>query len=545
MFSYKTPKFNIKLNTKKLSILFTAVYVLSLIPMLVLGFYDFPSADDFSMALETRQYFVANGDFLGTVIASLQKSWVVYSQYEGYFFSIILTCICPSVFGEGFYFLTPFLVLGMLTFGVCYFFDALFVRALHLDKNLTNVVRMLTLFMMVQCLNGAGTRVEAFYWYSGAINYTFTFGMAFFWLGLLIRSVYERDEKTRRRKLVWASIWAFFMGGANYLSALELAICSVLLLFVLVMVKLGKFDVQGIDDAQRKSFSRIWIPLVINIIGFSFSCFGPGNSNRFAETTQMSPVKAIFVSLYDTFDMLINDMTRWEVFVILVMLVPIFLKMAGQLKVRLEHPVLFTLFAFLLVSSNMTPPIFATANIDAGRLRALSFMEYVFMLVMVVFYLTAVARQYFDEKYVSVTSEKHVVISEGLADAIVGEKSKNASLDSNDVFSLVSSMIIVSCIAILVVGSALSIKPEPEYYSCTSALYDIVSGRAAIYKQENAERLAILRDASIKNAELTEYSAHPEMLFYMDVTPDSSEWINQATAIYYEKETTVLLPGLK
>ena len=521
MFSYKTPKFNIKLNTKRLSIVFTAVYVLSLIPMLILGFYDFPSADDFSMALETRQYFVANGDFFGTVIASLQKSWMVYSQYEGYFFSIILTCICPSVFGEGFYFLTPFLVLGMLTFGVCYFFDALFVRALHLDKDLTNVVRMLTLFMMVQCLNGAGTRVEAFYWYSGAINYTFTFGMAFFWLGLLIRSVYESDGKARSRKLLWASIWAFFMGGANYLSALELAICSVLLLFILFMIKLGKFDIQGIDDGQRKSFSQIWIPLIINLIGFSFSCFGPGNSNRFAETTQMSPVKAVFVSLYDTFDMLFNDMTRWEVLVILVMLVPIFWKMAGELKVKLEHPILFTLFAFLLVSSNMTPPIFATANIDAGRLKALAFMEFVFMLVLVVFYLTAVARLYFYKKYIS-----------GISD--------DESDDANT-FSPVLSMIIACCVVIFVIGSVLSIKPEPEYYSCTTALYDIVSGNAAVYKQENAERLSILRDDSIKNAELIEYSVHPEMLFYMDVTPDTSEWINQATAIYYEKETTVLL----
>ncbi|SFQ08491.1 hypothetical protein SAMN04487928_1187 [Butyrivibrio proteoclasticus] len=522
MFSYKIPKFNIKLNTRKLSIFFTAVYVLSLIPMLVLGFYDFPSADDFSMALETRQYFVQNGDFFGTVLASLQKSWVVYSQYEGYFFSIILTCICPSVFGESFYFLTPFLVLGMLTFGVCYFFDALFVRAWQLDKDLTNAVRMLTLFMMVQCLNGAGTRVEAFYWYSGAINYTFTFGMAFFWLGLLLRSVYEADEKKRFRKLVWASIWAFFMGGANYLSALELAICSVLLLFVFVMVKLEKFNIQGVDAAQRKAFGRIWIPLVINLIGFSFSCFGPGNSNRFAETTQMSPVKAVFVSLYNTFDMLFNDMTRWEVIVILFMLVPVFWKMAEGLKIRLEHPVLFSLFAFLLVSSNMTPPIFATANIDAGRLKALAFMEFVFMLVLTEFYLTAAARQYFDEKYVKDIMQ-------------VGS-------DGSDTFSPVFSMIIASCIVILALGSALSIKPEPDYYSCTSAFYDIAGGSAETYKQENADRLRILRDDSIKNAELTEYSVHPEMLFYMDVTPDSNEWINQATAKYFDKETTVLLP---
>ncbi len=516
MFSYKTPGFNIKLNTRKLSIFFTAVYVLSLIPMLVLGFYDFPSADDFSMALEARQYFAAHGGFFGTLIASLQKSWLVYSHYEGYFFSIILTCICPSVFGEQFYFITPFMTLGMLTFGVCYFFDALFVRVWKLDKNLTNVVRMLTLIMMVQCLNGAGTRVEAFYWYSGAVNYTFTFGMAFFWVGLLLRTVYDADEKSRKRKFFWSCFWGFFMGGANYLSALELGIISFLLIIILIMVKMGRFRLEGTDDFGKRIFGFMWIPAVFNLIGFSFSCFGPGNSNRFAETTQMSPVKAVFISLYNTFDMLINDMTRWEMILIFIMLIPIFWRMAGCMKIRLEHPVLFTLFAYLLVSSNMTPPIFATANIDAGRLRALAFMEYVFMMTMVVFYLTVVARQYFG--------------------AINDEGTDNTLLSS------AQSAIIVCSVLVLIIGSGLCVIPEHGYYSCTSALFDIASGDASTYKQENAERLNILRDGSISNAGITEHYVHPEMLFYMDITPDSSEWINQATATYYGKDEVVLLP---
>ena len=404
----------------------------------------------------------------------------------------------------------------MLTFGVCYFFDALFVRVWKLDKNLTNVVRMLTLIMMVQCLNGAGTRVEAFYWYSGAVNYTFTFGMAFLWVGLLLRTVYDADEKSRKRKFFWSCFWGFFMGGANYLSALELGIISFLLIIILIMVKMGRFKLEGTDDFGKRIAGFMWIPAVFNLIGFSFSCFGPGNSNRFAETTQMSPVKAVFISLYNTFDMLINDMTRWEMILIFVMLIPIFWKMAEGMKTRLEHPVLFTLFAYLLVSSNMTPPIFATANIDAGRLRALAFMEYVFMMTMVVFYLTVVARQHFG--------------------------TRNDEGTDNTLLSSVASMIIVYALAGLVIGSALCVIPEHGYYSCTSALFDIVSGDASIYKKENEERLNVLRDSSVTNAGLTEHSVHPEMLFYMDITPDSSEWINQATATYYDKDEVVLLP---
>jgi ABC-type spermidine/putrescine transport system permease subunit II len=86
MFSYNTPKWTYRISKRHLSIFFTAVFVLMLIPMLVIGFYDFPSADDFSMALETHQKFVETGSVFKAVLASLQKAWLVYSQYEGYFF---------------------------------------------------------------------------------------------------------------------------------------------------------------------------------------------------------------------------------------------------------------------------------------------------------------------------------------------------------------------------------------------------------------------------------------------------------------------------
>ncbi|RKM57861.1 hypothetical protein D6855_12485 [Butyrivibrio sp. CB08] len=481
------------------------MYVLMLVPMLILGFFDFPSADDFSMALQTHQAFVETGSVFSAVVASLQKAWLVYSQYEGYFFSIILTNVCPSAFSESLYFLTPFIMLGMLTFGVLYFFDALFVRVWKLDKDLTHIVAMITLILMVQSLPREGLRVEAFYWYSGAINYTFTFGMGFFWLGLLMRAVYDEDARTRKRKLIWATFWGFWMGGANYLTALELAIISVLILFICFMVKRGVFK-------QETSWKNIWIPAVANLIGFACSCFTPGNLVRGAETEHISAVKSVLLSLYSTFDMMITDMSRWELWVALILLVPVFWTMAGGLKARFEHPFMFVLFSFLLVSSNMTPPFFAVGNIGAGRLKALGWMEFVVMAVLTLFYLTVWARQQLTER-----------------------ASDDATL------SVRASFVIAVCLGFLIFGSALNVIPEHDYYSGTSALFALLDGTAATYKQENTERLGILRDDSIRDAELMEYSVHPEMLFYWDVTTNKDEWVNTATATYYNKDTVVMI----
>lgn len=520
MFDYEFIKWKTRINTKTLSILFTAVYILGLIPMLVLGFYDWPSADDFSMALQARQHFVQYGGFFGTVWASLVKSYYVYTHYEGYFFSIILTCISPSVFGEGLYFLTPFFVIGMLTFGVCYFFDALFVRAWKLDKHLSNAVCMLTLIMMTQCINGEGVRAEAFYWYSGAVNYTFTFGMAFFWLGLLFRIIYDENNASKTRKKVWACIWGFLLGGANYLTALELAILSVLILFILFMIKRGFFKAES--DADRiGAYKMLWLPTLFNLVGFAFACFAPGIAFRSAETQHNSAVKAVLISLYTTFDMMINDMMRWEVIVCLLIIAVISWKMADGLEHRLKHPVMFGLFAYLFVSSNVTPPLYAVANIGAGRLKALAWMEFAAMISLTVFYFVAWMRQ-----------------------TLYSAEAGKISGDDGDKehFSVNASMMLVMLIAFIFIGSGLCVVPEPQYYSVTSALSDLVSGDAATYRAENRERLEFLQDESLSDVGIYEHTVRPEMLFYQDVTPDVQEWINQATATYYNKSTVTLVP---
>ena len=507
MLSYKTPEWKYKINTGQLRIFFGALFVLSMIPLLVLGIYDFPSADDFSMALQTHQAFAESGNIFVAVWAALKKAWFVYSQYEGYFFSIILTNLCPGAFSDGLYILVPFIILGMLVFGVIYFFDSLFVWAWKLNKDLARTAAYITLILMIQCMQKGGVRVEAFYWWSGAINYSFTFGMGFFWLGLVLRTVFDDGKGRKGRRLFWAGFWGFWLGGANYMTALELAICSILILVIVFMAGRGKFVIHGGADT-----GKVWIPAVINLVGFACSCFTPGNLVRSAETEHMSAVKAVLMSVYGTFDLMINSMTRWEILAALVLLGIVFWKMAEGLKVKLEHPFMFSLFAFLMASSNLTPPFFAVGNIGAGRLGALAWMEFAVLSVLVVFYWTAWIRQ-----------------------RVRGVEGRTDSGDCK--FSSMLSMMIVVVTLFIGFGSALCVIPDVGYYTCTEAAYELVSGEAGTYRAENAERLKVLNDENIRDAELTEYSVHPELLFYMDVTPDEGEWINTATATYFGKDS--------
>ena len=246
------------------------------------------------------------------------------------------------------------------------------------------------------------------------------------------------------------------------------------------------------------------------------------------------------LSLYGTFDVIIDKMARWETLVVLLFLIPVFWKLAEGLKGKLRHPVIFTVFAYGMVSSNMTPLYFGVGNFDSGRVIVLAWMEFVFLAIMTVFYITAWVRNIFDEK---LTSKE--------------EKS----------FSWEASSAILVLAGILIFGSALCVVPSPHYYSVTSAVYDLTTGNAAHYSKENAERLRILNDSNTKDVVLEPYEVRPEMLFNQDVIvlsedmlkemkelkeskgyeawEDSKiEWINRAMARYYEKDSLTLSKGV-
>ena len=532
MFTYKLPKLNIKLNIKMLSIVATLIYIVTTVPLLVVGLYNWPSADDMSLALETYRCWNNTGNIFATFFTAFKVGFNEYMNWMGYFFSNVMFCYSPSIFGERWYALVAFEMLGILTFGVCYFFNALFVRAFKTDKHLANTAEMLTLTVIVQCMPAGLPRVESFYWFSGAINYMFMFSMALFCLGLVIRIACD-EGKRRGWKLFWACFWGFWLGGANYMTALQCAICSVL---IIVIVVLNKNGIVKLDSAENKDKSNnynvhfIWLPACINLLGFMASCFAPGNATREALVEGFGPVKAILVAILYEYNMLINQYTRWEVLVAATLMIVISWKMSNSIRHRFEHPLIFTVFAFGLSASNMVPPLYALSSMEAGRLKSIVYAEYIVMMMLVVFYVTVWAKQSIEKRF-----EASGRNSEELP-KISSERGK----DSDNSFSpLLSQMIFIGA-AFILFGSVLCVYDEPQYYSASAAIYDVASGDAATYLSENQERLAVLKDENIKDAVLLPYSKKPSMLAFDDITEDSEYWINRIMAKYYEKDSVVL-----
>ena len=514
MFNYSLPKWNKKISIRTLNAVVTAIYILSIVPLLVIGHFNWLASDDLAQAGVMSQYYASTGSLLGTFLMGFKYAYQLYMKWMGCYFSNLLFRFNPCIFGERMYFLVVYEMIGALTFGVCYFFKSLIVYGFKGDKYLANIVSMISLIIMIHSLPANGARVEAFYWYTGASNYTFVLGIALFWIGLLIRAVFTEKKSSRIRKLCWACFWGLVVAGINYMTALALAICSVLVMILIVMEKTGFLKLEKVDEDQRRIFHLLWLPGLFNLVGFVINVIAPGNAARQSVTGGFGPIKSVLIAFYYVFDVCINELTRWEVLVLLALLIPVLWKLAGTIEHKFEHPFIFALFSLCMTAAFMVPPLFAIANVAAGRVKANILFIFTIMLVLTLFYWTAWIRQ-----------------NAGTFESLT-------SGDSS--FSKVGTFLMAMLALLLMFGSGLCVKADPYYYAWSSAVTDLANGSAKTFYEESVERLEVLKDDSVTDVVLKQHTVRPELLAFDDVTKDPGDWINTSMANYYGKNSVVL-----
>ncbi len=504
----KKPEIKQKVNICTLSKIFLFIYIITLIPMLAISLYNWPSSDDFSMALQPHQAWTSSGSILAVLQAAVSKTIYLYNNWIGYYFSAFLTTLSPSIYMESLSALTPWIVILMLTAGTFYFFDAFMGELLGIKKDYIRITTFIALFLIIQCMNH-NLRVEAFYWYSGAINYMFMFGLALFYVGILIRMLCCDSGYGR---LIVATVLGFLLGGCNYMTALSLAIISVLafIIFVLIKARIIAIPDEGMNEVRIKC---LLIPAATNIIGFIISTLAPGNKIRGAEGAKLGAFEAILQSFEKILTVCVNEYLRWDVIALLLLLTIVFWHMASNLKYQFKHPFVFVLFSFCIVSANVTPPLYATGNIDAPRIGSIMWAQFIVFAIINCLYITCWIRQ-------------------RLAPA--------TELNELKSFTLNGSRAIAAILVVTLIVSTMFIAVNPHYYSWSSASYDLIRGNAQIYRAENQERLEILLDNGDDSVVLEEYSEKPALLYHEDIYVDENEWLNTAVARYYNKKNVSL-----
>lgn len=512
-------------DIRRLSYLLIVIYVLSLIPVLVIGKYDYPSADDFSMGLGTRLVYEATGSLFAVAGKILSETARYYRTWIGYFTSCLFTTVSPATFGEAWYALTPAVILLALHIGVAVFFYALMEKALGMNRYVRRCMTVLALFLMVQRMPEGSLRVEAFYWYSGAGNYTLTFSAGLLYLAFYVLSVCGVRSKNRSLFLVLSCIMGFLAGGGNYLSALSFAVVSVLFAIYLVNMKTR----QGENSRMGRLcvIGRL-LPAAFYLCGFAVSCLSPGNRIRGGEAEGYGALKSILLSLYYTLSYPLNQWMNWAVLLILALTGVIFWmgfaeKTEGSgaqaVQLRFAAPFPAAVLAYGIVSCVVTPALYAQGNMDAGRIQSTFWLHAVLVLLLLEWYLVGgLYRRFSKEQNASAASCLQNV--------------STAPCLQNGAGGFVRAILLF-----FLVFSLLAVKGNPDFYTGTSAVSELLDGSAAQYGRENEERLRILKNPGEQDVVLPRYTAQPNLLYFEDVSEDPGDWINQKMSEYYGKNS--------
>lgn len=321
------------------------------VPLLYIGRYNHGASDDYWFAFHVHCTWLNTHSLIEVFKTALSKVAEFYKNWQGTYSSIFFFAISPMAFGEQYAHAVPYLMIGMTCISTMVLMHAILKRWMGLD-GYTCVSAMMAACTM-QCAF-MYTPASGLYWYNGAVHYVFMQGFLNLTVGFALLS-FERIYHSRGRGIWWGvelavcTGAAFMAAGGNFSTALLTAEMLVLLGFLAVIL----WKVQ-----KKKCFLWFVVPLLAGESGFLANVLAPGNAIRQANFQRGSVLGAIGKS----FAYSLSQMVSWiniYVVVILILLLPLFLKAVASSKYSFHCPLLVTGAVYCLYASMFTPGFYA------------------------------------------------------------------------------------------------------------------------------------------------------------------------------------------
>ena len=321
--------------------IFLAILLLSLIPLIWLGRYNYPTGDDYYYGAETHLVWQQTGSIIQTLDAACAGVADSYQIWQGTYSALFLMYLAPNVFSNTAYHLVTFVILLLLCGGIFYLLCPLFRRFLPGTCGEWITVSSILSFLCIQTVE---FQCDSFYWYNGSMYYTGFFAVTLFFLGTLFRYL----DNGKRILLLPLLLFAVFLGGGNYVSLLPCMLLSVTITLLLLLQKNKKAYICGITS-------------VVLLLSFAVSAIAPGNHVRQSGMWKIPAWKAIAKCLLQGIRYTLAWTGLWWVLAALLLL-PVFLRILQKKNgAFFSHPILFTGYAYGLFCS-MSCPLFYTMN---------------------------------------------------------------------------------------------------------------------------------------------------------------------------------------
>lgn len=479
---------------KIFSILTILALLALLLPMLKAAQYDVPSADDYSNGLTTYQAWTKTGSIIEVFKAGWERVYSLYFDWQGTFTAIFLFTLNPMIFGERYYMIGAWVILGMLLAGIFSLTFAVWCGLYGAAKKESAVIGVIWAVLCTQFLPRAS---HGIYWYTGAVYYTFFFGLAAFAYAVLLRYILRKKTDHGRGKLITASFLLFFIGGGNLVTCLTTA---VLLLTMELLLAVQK----------KSDWKALLIPVLCFAISFGINAAAPGNGKRQGFFVQPGPVESVLGSFRSFF----NYLPEWftlPVIAVVLLLIPLLWRIASKTVRRYKLPGLVTLYSICLAGVMFFPPIYAMGEgslKNLARITNIIFFGVLFLVIFNLFYWTGWLFQ------------KGMLPKRLFPCAAKGK------------YSLVYLLVML-----LVFGFGMT---RIKWFDTTSisAFRTYRSGMMGNYWHVYQLRLEILKDPEVHDAVLKRFPYRPYVLFYQELSENPED--NTVVADWYGKDSVVI-----
>lgn len=486
---------------KLLAALLITGLVAVIIPLLVIGHYNFKSVDDYSYAIRSEPVWQQTHSLGKLLWSQALVSFDMWKNWQGIYFGDWMMTTALGLWGTNGYFMSAYLTIGGLVLA------ELFAAFMILHKGL-GASRAQTILGSVPCimlqLMLIPSPAEGFYWMCGAVLYTFIFALSMLFMGIL--TIYLLDLGGSKKKTVLLEalmvLFCFMLGGGTYPTGLGT---------LLIMACMTAWCFYG----KKRQRVLMACNTCLYLGFFLVNMLSPGAAARqSAAQSGMGAVAAVLSSLREA-ALYIRNWTALPILLVMFFLIPIFWRIVGSRRLAFRFPVLATVLSFGIYAAHFTPCLYALEITGPYRVQNIyRFLLYIWLFGNELYWLGWLR------------ARKERAGEQGAKSVVSGGGS-----------AVWAQRLFLPCgiAAVALVGISL-LWYAGDKLTPVSALLSLKRGEAAAYRAEYGERLKVLEDPSVKEVYLQPFACKPYMLYFGDVETDPGHWANQAVAEYYGKD---------
>lgn len=493
-------------SKKSLAIIAVLLFIISMIPVVFCTFFDYATGDDLLYGSVIKQAMRDNLPFFKIIKCVISSIKDEYYTFQGAWSVGFLNRMQPGIWGEKLYVLTPWIAIASICVGTGYLFYTLMVRILKLEKSVFWIQFSIINFVMIQYMPFPRGGV---FWYTGMINYTFSFGLALVTITWALRYV----ETGFKRFIIGMVLSMVYLGGAGLPTI-------VLIAFVFFVFACRGFEIK-IKDIRKRCL-LLFLPLAFEMVSFIPNAISPGNKVRGGDNFGFSITNVgttLLKSILTGGTDIIHEFRTKPILyiVILIMLVILLDKKDENEKIDFKHPIMASLFLFITSCTVYAPEMYAGEHVVAGISGGVFDTYFFTFVVCLALWL--------------------IYISECIKNICRKRNKDNKQTHYIETNASMFIVVIASLFFVFMFRGRLFDNSLDK-----TCVHFIASGQLADFDGQMKERLEILQNPAIKDVVLPEMNDQQGPFMHMALTRKPNAYTNYVTAKFYGKDSVVAIP---